>query len=213
MCEGAAILFLACSLGSVSAASPDTSKCLHLKDTLSPRFLNVHPDVERELALYDTCGSAGVRSVAPSKILADYRADEMAADREYRDKPVLIKGTVDSVAKALDGASYLNVVAAPHGQGVLQLHFFKEELVGADRTMVLDDVLVRLSTGDEITAACIGEGLQQALPQFGECMISDVEKPKSGSLNSRVMQAQVSGLAAVSFDASSSPDTPSPRAH
>ena len=212
MCEGAAILWLACSLGSVSAAPPDTSKCLHLKDTLSSGFLEAHPDVRRELALYDTCGNAAMRSVAPAKILADYHADEVAADREYRDKPLLIKGSVDSVAKALDGTPYLNVVAAPHGLGVLQLHFFKEELIGADRVMAVDDVLVGLTTGDQVVAACIGEGTRQAVPQFAECMISDVEKPKGGSLNPGTMQAQASRLAAVSSDASSSSDTPLLRA-
>src|SRR3990170_839961 len=58
-----------------------------------------------------TVGADGVTSVGSIRLFQDYEANEVAADNQYKDRPLRVTGRVIAVEKNLMGAAVLGLVS------------------------------------------------------------------------------------------------------
>jgi hypothetical protein len=121
------------------------------------------PAATAKPALPDVATGPTVDVTVPN-LLAEYRANEVAADAKYRDKIVRVTGIVVRVAKDALGKPIV-VLLAP-GQRRIHADFATE------------NGLATVNPNDEIVMRCRGGGLYGGDPVLSECVL---ERTPAGS--------------------------------
>ena len=103
-------------------------------------------------------GSTEVFAVTAERLIADYSANTISADKRYKGKLLRITGTVAEVDTSLDGDPFISVGNFP---SVTQLHFPK----------AAEAQLAQLTQGQAVIAICRGNGETLALPLNKDCYL------------------------------------------
>lgn len=94
------------------------------------------------------------------QVAADYNANEVAADRKYFGKKVLLSGTVTSIKSGLRNAPYLVL----RGKGHIAP---QASLMGTS-----SDAAAKLQRGDQVALVCFGNGSIIGTPMFTDCQLA-----------------------------------------
>jgi hypothetical protein len=98
--------------------------------------------------------------VTASELWAAYGRDAQAADREFRDKAVVVSGIVRSVERDLEGSM---VARLSTGDAF--------ETVNAKLATRTDPSLVGVIKGRRVSLLCVGRGALMGAPQLGGCFV------------------------------------------
>ncbi|HEU4749139.1 MAG TPA: hypothetical protein VFS56_11605 [Gemmatimonadaceae bacterium] len=107
-----------------------------------------------------TVGPDGVISVGSIRLWQDYDANEVAADNQYKGKPVRVMGRVLAVEKNLMGAAMVDL---PSGN-----QFFRTIAI-----LTPEDTprAAMLTKGDTIVVQCQGGGMMMRMAQLDDCIL------------------------------------------
>ncbi|MBL5899915.1 hypothetical protein I7V27_13375 [Lelliottia amnigena] len=97
----------------------------------------------------------------PNVIIFEYGANELAADNKYKNKPIVIEGTIFGVKSDMDDMPYVIFKNPNGGFNTVNAHFFDSER----------DKLMSFSRGAKIAANCIGDGAIMGNPQLKSCTL------------------------------------------
>lgn len=95
--------------------------------------------------------------VTAGKLFADYEANEVAADNQYKGKTLAVSGTVAGINKDFTDEVYVELAATP---------FQSIQARGLPQ-----DVAAGLNKGQKVTVECIGDGLMMTLPILKKCKL------------------------------------------
>lgn len=107
-----------------------------------------------------TVGPDGVISVGSIRLWQDYDANEVAADNQYKGKPVRVTGRVLAVEKNLMGAAMVDLTSGNQ--------FFRTIAI------LTPDATPRaalLSKGDTVLVQCKGGGMMMRMAQLDDCVL------------------------------------------
>lgn len=96
--------------------------------------------------------------VAANKLFADYEANEVAADNQYKGQLLEVSGTVAGISKDFTDKVYVEVAT---GNPFSSIH----------ARGIADDVAAGLSKGAKITLVCQGSGLVMGSPILEDCQV------------------------------------------
>lgn len=112
----------------------------------------------------EAAGAAEATSAVPSalevssvKLFQDYQDNEIAADAKYKEKALLVSGTIESIASDFSNRPIVQLAAGDFGQ----VHA---------RDLSLD-VASGLKKGKKITLACNGAGEVLGFPMLVKCAV------------------------------------------
>lgn len=118
----------------------------------------------------DTATEATTQAAAPEEVVevtaeelwATYDKNELAGDKAYKDKALVVTGVLDSIESGLGDTPYLTLKAGDeYNFNTPQAHFDKSET----------DSLVSLSKGESVTLACTGDGEVMGSPMLSGCTV------------------------------------------
>lgn len=95
--------------------------------------------------------------VSTSTLFQDYQDNEIAADAKYKDKALVVSGTIDSIASDFSNKPVVQLTAGDFGQ----VH-------ASDLPL---DVAAGLKKGQKITLACTGAGEMLSFPILAKCSV------------------------------------------
>nr|WP_255358838.1 OB-fold putative lipoprotein [Achromobacter sp. DH1f] len=105
------------------------------------------------------------------QVAAHYNANEVAADKKFFGKKVLLLGTVTSIKSGLRNAPYLVL----RGKGYIAP---QASLIGTS-----SDAAAKLQRGDHVALVCFGNGSIIGTPMFKDCRLAqDVSSEVEGNL-------------------------------
>jgi hypothetical protein len=107
-----------------------------------------------------TVGADGVTSVGSIRLFQDYEANEVAADNQYKDRPLRVTGRVIAVEKNLAGAAVLGLVS---GNAIFRTM--------ATLTPEATPRAATLAKGDTILVQCTGGGSMMRMPLLDNCAL------------------------------------------
>ncbi|SIT00132.1 tRNA_anti-like [Achromobacter sp. MFA1 R4] len=95
--------------------------------------------------------------VTADKVATDYNANEVAADRQYFGKKVLLSGTVTAIKSGLRNEPYLVLRGSSH--------------ISPQASIVQSsaDYAAKLQRGNSVTLICFGDGSIIGTPRFRDC--------------------------------------------
>jgi hypothetical protein len=106
-----------------------------------------------------------LRWVKVSDLLRAYEANEVSADRYFKGREFVIKGSVESVRKDMSGTPYVEltdtIAASPIN--FVQVYFSKKD----------EDLLVSLRTHQPLSVACEVQGQLLSLVSANHCRVAD----------------------------------------
>jgi hypothetical protein len=102
----------------------------------------------------------GVVKTTPEEILKAYQSGASAGDRQFKDKAILVTGTVGEVDTDDNGVPYLTFAL---DNEVLPTFNFKKEQAKA---------VEGLKVGDKVTLQCVGVGELVRTPTFKDCEVA-----------------------------------------
>ncbi len=107
-----------------------------------------------------TVGDDGVTSVGSMRLFQDYEANEVAADNQYKGRPVRVTGRVIAVEKNMVGAAVLGLVS---GNAIFRTM--------ATLTPMDTPRAASLAKGDTVLVQCIGAGSMLRMPLLEDCSL------------------------------------------
>lgn len=93
--------------------------------------------------------------VDATKLHADYAANEIAADLEYKDRTLIVSGTIGIIGNSTLAGPYITLTA--------------DSLVGVTAYFDSPSVLTPLRKGDTVTVRCVGRGVTIGIPVLKDC--------------------------------------------
>lgn len=103
-----------------------------------------------------------VVEVTAEELWAAYDQNELAGDKAYKGKTLVVTGVLDSIESGLGDTPYLTLRAGDeYNFNTPQAHFDKAET----------DSLISLSKGETVTLRCIGDGEIIGSPMLSDCTI------------------------------------------
>lgn len=93
--------------------------------------------------------------VDATKLHADYAANEIAADLEYKDRTLIVSGTIGIIGNSTLAGPYITLTA--------------DSLVGVTAYFDSPSVLTPLRKGDTVTVRCTGRGMTIGIPVLKDC--------------------------------------------
>lgn len=120
--------------------------------------------------------SIGAEPASAEKVAEDYHTNEVAADRKYYEKKVLLSATVTSIKSGIRNSPYLIL----RGKGYTSPQ--------ASIVQTSAETAAKLQRGDHITLVCFGNGSIAGTPVFKNCrfardIASDVENDLMTGVN------------------------------
>ena len=104
--------------------------------------------------------AAGATSVTAGELWAAYVRDPVGADRRYRDRSLLVAGTVRSVDRDFDGRAMVRLLTGdPY------------ESVNAKLATRSDATVTGMTKGKAVTLLCVGRGRLIGAPQLTGCFV------------------------------------------
>lgn len=106
-----------------------------------------------------------LRWVKASDLMRAYGANEVSADRHFKGRVFVIKGSVESVQKDIFGTPYVELTDAtdPSPINFIQVYFSKKD----------EDMLVSLRTHQPLLVACEVQGQLLTLVSANHCRVAD----------------------------------------
>lgn len=98
--------------------------------------------------------------VTASELWAAYARDQADADRQYRDRAVVVTGTVQSIERDFEGSM---IARLSTGDAF--------ETVNAKLATRNDPTLVGVMKGRPVSLLCVGRGVLLGAPQLGGCFV------------------------------------------
>jgi ribosomal protein L40E len=98
--------------------------------------------------------------VTASELWAAYGRDAHEADRQFRDKAVVVSGVVRSVDRDLEGSMIARLATGD-----------AFETVNAKLATRTDPSLVGVTKGRSVSLICVGRGVLMGAPQLGGCFV------------------------------------------
>lgn len=114
----------------------------------------------RAAALPTPTLTSRTRQVTASELWAAYSLDALAADRSYRDRSLVVTGTVRSVDPNYEGDM---VVRLGTGDAF--------DTVNATLAARNDPALAALAKGSAVSLICVGHGALMGAPLLGSCFV------------------------------------------
>ncbi|MDE2421631.1 MAG: hypothetical protein KGO49_10705 [Gammaproteobacteria bacterium] len=108
-------------------------------------------------------------SVTAVKFYKDYHKNEIAADSKYKDKPLIITGTILSINKGIADSMYLSLSAGDS----LSLDSVQANLNESEQSRAAS-----LSKGDVVRVQCVGGMMVIGYPHGEKCTIIDTKHAK-----------------------------------
>jgi hypothetical protein len=127
----------------------------------SSAFSNAPPVVQTSSA--PAAGPAEGRSgtrVSAADLWLEYARDPAGADHRFRDRPVVVSGTVRSIERDFDGRL---MVRLSTGDAL--------ETVNAKLAMRDDPAIAGLAKGKALSLGCVGRGALIGAPLLGNCSV------------------------------------------
>jgi hypothetical protein len=111
-----------------------------------------------------TVGADGVTSVGSIRLWQDYNANEVAADNQYKGKPLRVTGRVLAVEKNLNGAAMVDLTSGNH--------IFRTIAILTPEATPRAAVLAK---GDTVLVQCKGGGMMMRMAQLDDCVLLQPE--------------------------------------
>lgn len=105
-------------------------------------------DKDKEKDVKEQEAKAPAQQVTAEKLFSEYEANEIAADQKYKDKVVVVTGTVEEIAKDLTGDIYVTLSTGEMSVGSIQCFFSDDHVNDA----------AKLSKGQTATIKGMCEG-------------------------------------------------------
>lgn len=103
-----------------------------------------------------------VIEVTADELLAAYKENELAGDKKFKGKILLVTGVLDSIESGMGDTPYLLLKAGDEFEfSMPQAHFDKSET----------DSLVALRKGERIKIQCVGNGEVIGSPMLKDCKV------------------------------------------
>ena len=118
----------------------------------------------------DTTTESAVQAEVPEEVIevtaeelwAAYDKNELAGDKAYKDKTLIVTGVLNSIESGLGDTPYLTLKAGDeYNFNTPQAHFNKSET----------DSLIALSKGENVTLKCTGNGEVMGSPMLSDCTL------------------------------------------
>jgi hypothetical protein len=107
-------------------------------------------------------GSQPARTITADELVAAYKANEVAADQEFKDTTLIVTGHVDTIGKDILGAPYITIsnFSGQHEIRRVQASFERSD----------EASLVGLSRGRQVSVRCRCSGLMMNV-QLDQCVL------------------------------------------
>ncbi len=133
------LMFLCCD--------PDATTDDKLEPT-SPSEITKESTVNASESNSETVKPIGITA---RKLTTEYKQNELAADKKYKDNPLAVNGKIKEIGKVL-GSVYIELEGfKEHGINLL--------VVRADFPSSEEDAIAKLKTGQKATFVCTGDGM------------------------------------------------------
>ena len=100
--------------------------------------------------------------VTADELLKAYKENELAGDKAYKGKNLIVTGILDSIESGMGDSPYLTLKAGDEYEfNTPQAHFQKSET----------DSLIELKKGESVTLHCIGNGEIIGSPMISDCKV------------------------------------------
>ncbi|ORF02335.1 hypothetical protein BGI15_00390 [Snodgrassella alvi] len=100
--------------------------------------------------------------VTPDELMKAYKANEVAANKKYKDKKLSINGKIESIEAGLGDEPYLTLKAG----GEFELAMPQAHLANSE-----SDKAAELKKGQQIHLICIGNSEVAGVPMLDDCVI------------------------------------------
>ncbi|HLK92002.1 MAG TPA: hypothetical protein VKZ18_19075 [Polyangia bacterium] len=120
----------------------------------------VVPAPMRAAAVPPPATTAGTPRVTATELWAAYSLDALSADRSYRDRSLVVTGTVRSVDRNYEGDM---VVRLGTGDAF--------DTVNATLAARNDSALASVAKGSTVSLICVGHGALMGAPQLAGCFV------------------------------------------
>ena len=146
-------LFLVAGLLVLSACSDNTAT--------APQ--DVQADASQETVVTpETEPAEEVLNVTADELLAAYKENELAGDKQFKGKTLIVTGVLDSIQSGFGDTPYLMLKAGDEYEfNMPQAHFNASET----------DSLVALKKGESIQIQCVSDGEMMGSPMLKDCKV------------------------------------------
>jgi ribosomal protein L40E len=153
---GAGLVVAMFGVATVSALSAPA----HPGDAASPAALARPGTAEQPAPGSPRAGTAAGARLTAADLWLEYARDPAGADRRFRDRPVVVSGTVRSIERDFDGRLMIRLST---GGGI--------DTVNAKLAMRDDPAIAMVGKGRALSLGCIGRGALIGAPLLGSCSV------------------------------------------
>lgn len=127
---------------------------------------------------HDTLIGESIPDVTASKLISDYQANELSADKKYKDKPVRIKTVASAIKSDIGGRGF---IVANGANAYSHVYLYVDEN---------DERILSLNKGSQVDLICYGNGMTLNTPILSPCVFTgDFAKTVSGHVEKSIARA------------------------
>ncbi|TYB02311.1 hypothetical protein FXB93_02600 [Aggregatibacter actinomycetemcomitans] len=120
-----------------------------------------------------------LKPISSDEILKTYSENEVRGDKYYKNKELVVSGTIKSIDSGFGDEPYITFTTKnKYSFNAVQAHFVKDEY----------DKLIDLNKGKKIEISCVGGGEIAGSPMLKRCNFFDKNKAVNGIIESYISQ-------------------------